>query len=143
MPECSLEYLFSFSFSLKLPPEQIGPVPEGIRANFYLDGGVRRPHTQGESSSRGADYLLIRKDGVGILDDRARIVRLTLRAGTMPRCTLERSRYLQELPHVTFNVYTQTLADAHRAAVAKVGEELFSIVQSVADQPQEGGELSH
>ena len=39
MPEYKLEYLFSFYVGLKLPPEVIGPVPEGIRANFYLTGG--------------------------------------------------------------------------------------------------------
>ena len=72
MPECKLEYLFSFSFGLKLPPEQIGPVPEGIRANFYLDGGViDGPRLKGKVLPVGADYLLIRKDGVGILDVRA------------------------------------------------------------------------
>lgn len=43
----------------------------------------------------------------------------------------------------TLNVYTQSLANAHRAAVAKVGEELFSIVEPVADQPQGDEELTH
>ncbi len=72
MPECKLEYLFSFSFGVKLPPEVIGPVPEGIRANFYLSGGaVEGPRLRGKVLAVGADYLLLRKDGVGLLDVRA------------------------------------------------------------------------
>ena len=72
MPECKLEYLFSFSFGLKLPPEVIGPVPEGIRANFYLTGGsVEGPRLKGKVLPVGADYLLLRKDGVAVLDVRA------------------------------------------------------------------------
>lgn len=72
MPECKLEYLFSFSFGLKLPPEVIGPVPEGIRANFYLTGGaVEGPRLRGKVLAVGADCLLLRKDGVGLLDVRA------------------------------------------------------------------------
>ena len=72
MPECKLEYLFSFSFGLKLPPEVIGPVPEGIRANFYLDAGtVEGPRLRGKVLAVGADYLLLRRDGVGVLDVRA------------------------------------------------------------------------
>ena len=38
MPECKLDYFLSSSFALKLPPEVIGELPEGIRANFYLAG---------------------------------------------------------------------------------------------------------
>ena len=72
MPECKLEYLFSFSFGLKLPPEAIGPVPEGARANFYLAGGpIEGPRLNGKVLPVGADYLLIRRDGVGLLDVRA------------------------------------------------------------------------
>ena len=72
MPECKLEYLFSFSFGLKLPPEVIGPVPEGIRANFYLAGGsVEGPRLKGKVLPVGADFLLLRKDGIGVLDVRA------------------------------------------------------------------------
>jgi hypothetical protein len=72
MPECKLDYLFSFSFALKLPPEVIGELPDGIRANFYLDGGtVEGPRLTGKVLPVGADYLVIRKDGVGLLDVRA------------------------------------------------------------------------
>ncbi len=72
MPECKLEYLFTFSAVLKLPPEVIGPVPEGIRANFYLAGGViDGPRFRGKVLPAGADYLLLRRDGIGLLDVRA------------------------------------------------------------------------
>jgi hypothetical protein len=38
MLDYSLEHIFSYSATLKNPPEIIGPVPEGIRANFYATG---------------------------------------------------------------------------------------------------------
>ena len=72
MPECKLEYLFSYSLDLKLPPEVIGVLPEGIRANFYLAGGsVDGPRLKAKVLPVGADYLLLRKDGICILDVRA------------------------------------------------------------------------
>ncbi len=33
----ALEHLFSYTAELE-PPEMIGPVPEGIRVNFYVTG---------------------------------------------------------------------------------------------------------
>lgn len=72
MPECNMDYLFSYSFDLKLPPEVIGVLPEGIRANFYLAGGsVDGPRLKAKVLPVGADYLLLRKDGICILDVRA------------------------------------------------------------------------
>jgi hypothetical protein len=32
--------LFSYDVGLKMPPEVIGEVPEGIRVNFYISGGI-------------------------------------------------------------------------------------------------------
>lgn len=34
----SLEHIFSYTATLN-PPEVIGPVPEGIRLNYYVTGG--------------------------------------------------------------------------------------------------------
>lgn len=34
-----LEHIFSFGAKLENPPEVIGPVSEGIRVNFYCQGG--------------------------------------------------------------------------------------------------------
>jgi hypothetical protein len=64
--------LFSYTVSLKMPPEVIGPVAEGIRVNFYLAGGeIRGSRCTGKILPVGADWLLIRRDGIGIVDVRA------------------------------------------------------------------------
>lgn len=73
MFDYSLEHIFSYTATLH-PPEMIGPVPEGIRVNFYVSGGeVRGPKVYGKLRPVGADWLLLRADGVGILDVRATI----------------------------------------------------------------------
>jgi hypothetical protein len=64
-----LEHLFSFDAALE--PEIIGPVAEGVRANFYCKGGqVTGPKLQGRVRSVGGDWLTVRTDGVGVLDVR-------------------------------------------------------------------------
>jgi len=66
-----MDYLFSYSATLH-PPEVIGPVPEGIRVNFYVAGGeVTGPKLVGKVRPVGADWLTIRSDGIGVLDVRA------------------------------------------------------------------------
>jgi len=53
-------------------PEIIGPVPEGIRMNFYVTGGwVRGERLSGKVRTVGGDWLTLRADGVGQLDVRA------------------------------------------------------------------------
>jgi hypothetical protein len=71
-----LEYLFSY-VALLQAPEVIGPVPEGIRVNFYVKSGtIRGPRLSGTlSPAGGGDWLTIRRDGMAVLD-----VRITLRA---------------------------------------------------------------
>jgi hypothetical protein len=65
-----LDYLFSFSAQLH-PPEVIGPVAEGIRANFYVASGeVSGPRVNGIVRRVGGDWLIVRNDGVGMLDVR-------------------------------------------------------------------------
>jgi hypothetical protein len=65
-------YLFSYRATVRLPPEVIGTVPEGIRVNFYVTGGeMSGPRVAGTIHPVGADWLVIRRDGVGILDVRA------------------------------------------------------------------------
>lgn len=67
-----LEHIFSYMATLNSPPEVIGPVPEGIRANFYVTGGkVEGPKVNGKILPVGGDWLIVRTDGVGILDVRA------------------------------------------------------------------------
>jgi len=65
------EYICSYWATLS-PPEVIGPVSEGVRANFYVTSGeVSGPKMQGRLRPVGGDWLLIRTDGVGVLDVRA------------------------------------------------------------------------
>ena len=69
----TLEHLFSYNATLH-PPEVIGPVPEGLRANWYISGGeVHGPKLHGKLRPVGADWLTIRPDGVGVLDVRTTI----------------------------------------------------------------------
>jgi uncharacterized protein DUF3237 len=66
-----LEYLFSYWATLA-PPEVIGPIAEGIRVNFYVTAGeVSGPKMRGRLRTVGGDWLLLRPDGVGMLDVRA------------------------------------------------------------------------
>jgi hypothetical protein len=66
-----LEYLFSYWATLA-PPEVIGPIAEGIRVNFYVTAGeVSGRKMRGRLRTVGGDWLLLRPDGVGLLDVRA------------------------------------------------------------------------
>ena len=66
-----LEYLFSYWATLA-PPEVIGPMAEGIRVHFYVTAGeVSGPKMRGRLRTVGGDWLLLRPDGVGLLDVRA------------------------------------------------------------------------
>jgi hypothetical protein len=70
----SFQHLCSYIVNLQTPPEVIGPVPEGIRVTFYLTGGrVEGERLKGVILPAGADWLLIRKDGMGVVDVRATI----------------------------------------------------------------------
>jgi hypothetical protein len=71
---CELHHLFTYTANLRLPPEVIGPIPEGIRATAYVLGGeISGPRLRGKVLPVGGDWLLLRTDGVGLVD-----VRLTL-----------------------------------------------------------------
>lgn len=65
-----LEWLCRYSATLQAP-EVIGPVPEGIRVNFYVTGGQCSGRIAGKLRAVGGDWLTIRSDGVGELDVRA------------------------------------------------------------------------
>lgn len=72
MFDYKLEHIFSYTATLKAAPEVIGPLPEGIRLNFYVTGGtVSGPKVNGRVLPVGGDWLTLRTDGVGILDVRA------------------------------------------------------------------------
>lgn len=69
-----MERLFSYTGTLQAPPEIIGPVPEGIRATFYITGGdVDGPKIKGHLRHAGADWFTMRTDGIGVLDVRTTI----------------------------------------------------------------------
>ena len=73
MKTYSLEHVCSYSAQLA-EPEVIGPVPEGLRVNFYVtDGEVTGPKLTGKVRPVGGDWLTLRTDGVAILDVRATI----------------------------------------------------------------------
>lgn len=64
------EYICSYSAQLAAP-EVIGPVPEGLRANFYIGGGeASGPRLRGVLRAAGGDWLTVRRDGIGVLDVR-------------------------------------------------------------------------
>jgi hypothetical protein len=74
MFDYTMEHVFSYTATLRAPPEVIGPVPEGVRVNFYVTGGqVTGPRLQGIVRPVGADWLTLRTDGMGVLDVRATI----------------------------------------------------------------------
>jgi hypothetical protein len=67
----ALEYICTYWATLA-PPEIVGAVPEGVRANFYVTAGeVSGPKMRGKLRTVGGDWLLLRSDGVGVLDVRA------------------------------------------------------------------------
>ncbi len=73
MPTPNLELIMSYTAQLAAP-EVVGPTPEGIRVNFYVTGGeVTGPKLVGKLRPVGADWLIIRPDGMAILDVRATI----------------------------------------------------------------------
>ncbi len=58
--EYTMEPLFSYTVTLEMPPETIGPVPGGVRVNVYITGGaVEGPHLQGKLRPVGAACLTI------------------------------------------------------------------------------------
>jgi len=66
----SLDHLFSYTVSVE-KPQMIGPIPEGIRAIFYvISGEIAGPKLRGRFLPGGGDWLTVRTDGVGILDIR-------------------------------------------------------------------------
>lgn len=66
-----MPHLFSYSATLA-PPEVIGPVPQGLRVNFYVTSGeLRGPLARGRLRPVGGDWVLLSRDGVGHMNVRA------------------------------------------------------------------------
>jgi hypothetical protein len=77
MNSYSLEHILTYTGTLASPPEAIGPLPEGVRVNFYSTGGEfegpgwnGRP-IRGRLRPVGGDWMTVRSDGVGLLDVRS------------------------------------------------------------------------
>jgi hypothetical protein len=71
MFEYRLEHVFSYYITAKFP-EVVGHLPEGLRLNFYFSGGeMTGPKLFGKVRPVGGDWLIVRRDGIGILDVRA------------------------------------------------------------------------
>jgi uncharacterized protein DUF3237 len=74
MNEYRLEHLFSFTGTGGPPPELIGPTADGVRVNFRNIGGeVTGPRIRGTLRDSGGDWMLVRKDGIALLDARVTI----------------------------------------------------------------------
>jgi len=57
MFDYKLEHLVSHTAQLAAPPEVIGPVPEGIRTNVYVNGGeAAGPVIKGRLRPAGGDW---------------------------------------------------------------------------------------
>ncbi len=71
MIEHRVEHILSFRGLGGPAPEVIGPVPEGIKVNFYNAGGeFRGPRIRGKLRAEGGDWVTVRRDGVALLDVR-------------------------------------------------------------------------
>jgi Protein of unknown function (DUF3237) len=63
----TLEHILSYTGTLASPPEIIGPLPDGIRVNFYSSGGeVIGPRVRGTVRPVGGDWMTVRTDGVAL-----------------------------------------------------------------------------
>ena len=72
MNDYQLEHICSYTGTLATPPEVIGPVPEGLRVNFYSTGGqITGPKLRGKLRPVGGDWVTVRTDGVAYLDVRS------------------------------------------------------------------------
>ena len=67
----STEYLFSRRTRVRR--ELMGPVAEGFRLNVITEGGVVRGPALNGDCGMGADWFLVRRDGVGVVDSRVMI----------------------------------------------------------------------
>ena len=72
MIDYKLEHILSYTGELAGSPEVIGPVPEGIRVNFYNTGGeIAGPRIKGKVRPLGGDWMMVRRDGIAVVDVRA------------------------------------------------------------------------
>jgi hypothetical protein len=67
----SSEFLGALTIQLARPPESFGTVPEGLRITWYVASGeIRGPKINATVRGEGGDWMLVRRDGVGVADVR-------------------------------------------------------------------------
>jgi len=103
------------------PPQKLGTVPHGIRSIVPVTGGdFEGPRLRGKVLPGGADWLLLRPDGVLELD-----LRITLKTDDhaliyMTFQGLRHGNYFRTLPR--FETSTETYAFLNRIVTVGVGE---------------------
>ncbi len=69
--EWSSELLGAFTVQLAKPPESFGPTADGLHITFYVASGeIHGPRINAEIRGEGGDWMLVRRDGVGVADVR-------------------------------------------------------------------------
>jgi hypothetical protein len=65
------EFLGAFTVQLAKPPESFGPAPDGLHITFYIASGeIHGPKISAKIRGEGGDWMLVRRDGVGVADVR-------------------------------------------------------------------------
>lgn len=65
------EFLGAFTVQLAKPPESFGPAPDGLHITFFIaSGGIIGPKINAKIRGEGGDWMLVRRDGVGVADVR-------------------------------------------------------------------------
>jgi len=68
----TLEFATEFLFARRtqVRRELMGPTPEGFRVNVITESGLVRGPALNGTCGLGADWFLVRRDGVGVVDSR-------------------------------------------------------------------------
>jgi hypothetical protein len=70
-PPPELEFVAAVTLHLN-PPQFVGETPEGVRVNFYVKHGTAiGPKVNGTVFPSSSDHMMIRPDGVGVINVRA------------------------------------------------------------------------
>jgi hypothetical protein len=63
------EFLGAFTVKLIVPPDTLGPGPDGMHITYLIDSGeIHGPRLNGRM--RGGDWMLLRQDGIGVANAR-------------------------------------------------------------------------
>ncbi len=70
-PRWDYDLEFFAALTINLRPETLGDTPEGYRINFFVESGrVVGPRIDAVVRRDGGDWMVIRRDGIGVLDVR-------------------------------------------------------------------------